>query len=485
MSTEEISSVAGIDDSLPVSSKLAYGFANAANGALSGVVFAAITFFYNIKLGLGEEYIGWAWLIFAGWNAINDPLIGVIEEHTKTDIGRRIPYIRYGAPVYGVLFILCWYPFLGNTQMGLFLNLIMVLFVFDTVYSMIGLITYSLPAEMCFTAEGRANLAIYSTLIGSIGLITSNLVPMLLLTGDNSTTLNPWFKPVMVIMGVVFSSMMFISSYYLKENDYTQMEEALGLVDSVKVCFKNKPFLIFEVSMFSFILAQTILTTGIFYYVTYVLHLTGAMVLVPIVSVFGMVFMLTFYFGKMVEKRGLKKTYVFGLTWAGLTFFLLFFMAFNLLSAILGLLLVGVGFSAIIVTSQPVMADVIDFDETLTGKRRETTYSGVNALITKPAISIANWAFLYIIAAYGFDKMKDIQSHDAQVGIVLGITVVPAIFILISALVMRRFPLDGPEWDKEKLKLAEIHIQKELDYVEYVKQQSAGKSGKPSTDKHD
>ncbi len=83
------------NDKIPVKTKWAFGLIGAASAALQGTVFGSITFFYNIKLGLGMGLIGTVWLIFGIWNAINDPIFGILEERTKTKIGRRIPYIRY------------------------------------------------------------------------------------------------------------------------------------------------------------------------------------------------------------------------------------------------------------------------------------------------------------------------------------------------------------------------------------------------------
>ena len=97
-------------DNLPIKAKLAYASASTTNGILSSFAFNALTFFYNIKLGLSMEYVGLAWMIFAIWNALNDPLFGFIEDNTKSKLGRRIPYIRYGSFIYGALFIICWYP---------------------------------------------------------------------------------------------------------------------------------------------------------------------------------------------------------------------------------------------------------------------------------------------------------------------------------------------------------------------------------------
>jgi GPH family glycoside/pentoside/hexuronide:cation symporter len=130
------------NDKVPLKSKLAYGGLGAGIGLPSQIAFSAITFFYNTTLGLNTELTGIAWLIFSFWNAINDPLFGFIEDRTKSEkYGRRIPYIRFGAPLYGVTFILCWIPLVNiNDQFALFFNLIIVLFVFDTLFTILGLL---------------------------------------------------------------------------------------------------------------------------------------------------------------------------------------------------------------------------------------------------------------------------------------------------------------------------------------------------------
>ena len=60
-------------DKVPLKSKIAYGGLGAGIGLPNQIAFSAITFFYNILLGLDAKLIGIAWLIFSFWNAINDP----------------------------------------------------------------------------------------------------------------------------------------------------------------------------------------------------------------------------------------------------------------------------------------------------------------------------------------------------------------------------------------------------------------------------
>ena len=473
MNTQEKSNNILIEENIPTKSKFAFGGATMASGILNGIAFGAITFYYNIKLGLSEEFIALAWLIFAAWNAVNDPLFGFIEDRTKSEkYGRRVPYLRFGAPIYGILFILVWFPFVNvNNEIALFINLVIILFAFDTLFTIIGLITYSLPAEMAISSTVRANLMIYGSIFGALAVLISFIIPILLLTSDVSTEIDPTFLITMVILGIVCAAVIFVSSFYIKENKYTQLEEPLPIFKGIKQTFKNKPFLIFEISNFAFLISSTILITAVFYYITFVLKLSGLMAIIPILLFFVMVFAFTPIYAKLVSRYGLKKVYIFSLVFSGLGFLLFFFIGWVYITSIIALILVGIGFSGIFLTSQAVFADVIDYDEILTEKRRETTYSGMNALLTKPAISIANGLFLLIIAFYGFQRASQAQTESAQMGIMIGFTIIPAIFILISALAMKFFPLDGPDWNKQKAELKKIHEEKEKEYLEYLKKQ--------------
>ncbi|MFW9818739.1 MAG: MFS transporter [Candidatus Thorarchaeota archaeon] len=451
-------------ENLPLKSKLAYGGFWAGVSLPSQIFFSAITFFYNTVLGLRPETIGIAWLFFSIWNTINDPIFGFLIERTKSEkYGRRIPYIRFGAPIYGAFFILCWIPIVDvNNQVALFFNLIFVLFVFDTLFTILGLINYTLPAEMVITAKARANLMVYGNIINSIALFISFVLPTLLLIGNSA----PYeiYLIAMIFVGIVSAIILFISSFYLKENMYTQMEETLPILNGIKETFKNEPFLIFEVSIFSFTLAQTILTTAIFYYVEYVLLLSGLLTTIPLIIVFIMIFAFLMIFNRLVGRYGVKKTFILTLLLTGLSFLLIFFIGWDFISALIGFILIGIGFSGYMITNNIVMADIVDYDEILTGKRRETSYSGMNALITKPAISIGNWLFLLIISFSGFNSEQSTQTFSAQLGILAGFSLIPSIFLIISAFVMFLYPLDGPQWQTEKNNIIEIHRKKENEY---------------------
>ncbi|TFF85427.1 MAG: hypothetical protein EU551_04065 [Promethearchaeota archaeon] len=101
-------------DNVPLKAKFGYGFANAANAIMSLIGLGTIDVFYIKVYGANPSLLAWSWIFFIAWNMINDPLIGIIQDRTKTRWGRRIPYLRFGALPYTLSFILIWFPFMQS-----------------------------------------------------------------------------------------------------------------------------------------------------------------------------------------------------------------------------------------------------------------------------------------------------------------------------------------------------------------------------------
>jgi GPH family glycoside/pentoside/hexuronide:cation symporter len=76
--------------------KWTYGWGNFAN-TVAQVFSNRIQFYYIDVLGLNAALAGVIWFFFGLWNAVNDPLMGNLSDRTRTRMGRRVPYILFGA----------------------------------------------------------------------------------------------------------------------------------------------------------------------------------------------------------------------------------------------------------------------------------------------------------------------------------------------------------------------------------------------------
>ena len=123
----------------------------------------ALTYYFTRWRGLDPVLAGWVWILFGLWNAVNDPLFGYISDRTKSKLGRRIPYIRFGAPIYGIAFIMFWFIFPGtqNSQTGMFIQMVLALFIFDSLYTAIATSLYVMPYEMAVSNKARSGIFLW------------------------------------------------------------------------------------------------------------------------------------------------------------------------------------------------------------------------------------------------------------------------------------------------------------------------------------
>ena len=135
------------------------------------------------------------------------------------------------------------------------------------------------------------------------------------------------------------------------------------------------------------------------------------------------------------------------------------FFGGNSIVAGVGFFAAGMGFAGGMYLIPLMNGDVIDYDETVTGKRREGMYAGVNSLITKPAISFANAAFIMIAKGFGYDTTVAAgqQSAAAKQGLLVAWMALPAVLLIICAISLKFYPLTGAKWNETKQQLETKH----------------------------
>jgi GPH family glycoside/pentoside/hexuronide:cation symporter len=453
------------EERVPLASRIWISGADAATAILQSMVGASVlTYFYFNLLGLKAELISTAWLLFGIWNAINDPLFGYISDRTKTKLGRRIPYIRYGAPIFVLAFILFWLeiPGIGNSQAALFTQMLLALFIFDSLYTAIATSLYIMPYEVAISNKARGSI-----LIWKVGFSVFTIVTPLLLNGikpavGDTAGINQ-FRVILSVVGISMGLIIFFSTFFYRER-HVIAEQQFNLLKSFVECFKNRSFVVFEVLSFTVIFAQTALMQGLWYYFDEIAVNTIPLYAALAVGIIGGIILWV----KQRERWGIKfSTRLFSLLF-GIGCVTLAFLGRDLIPAALGFGLVGLGFAGGMYLIPLMNGDIMDYDEHVTGQRREGMYAGINSFITKPAISLGQAVLIMVMNAYGYDPAlaKGAQSQQAETGILLGWAFVTGALLIISFLVLHYYPLAGKEWEKIKAALSAKHRQEEQNFLE-------------------
>jgi glycoside/pentoside/hexuronide:cation symporter, GPH family len=95
-------------EKLNFTTKLAYGAGDMGPAITANIsVFFLLPFFTNVA-GLPAGLAGSILMIGKIFDAINDPIIGIMSDRTRSGWGRRLPWIFYGTIPFGILFFLQW-----------------------------------------------------------------------------------------------------------------------------------------------------------------------------------------------------------------------------------------------------------------------------------------------------------------------------------------------------------------------------------------
>ena len=445
-----------IEKNVKTSSAVWLGAANAGTGLLCAFAEgAAFQYLFVNKLGLDVKLNMVVWILFGIWNAVNDPIYGFLADRTKSKLGRRIPWIRYGSPILAVIYALIWIIFPGTegNQIFLFFQELIGLFLFDILYTAIASAIYVMPYEMAVTNKARNKIFLFNILFSLINfgapmVLNSQLDKLIEYHADI-------FPLIMAAMGLVCGAVVFISTFFYKEKVTTESDKNENIFKAVIDCFKNRSFVVFEVLSFTVVFIQTILMQGVIYYFDeFDLPMPVAYGALGLGAVLGVILWAT-----KVRTWGVKKcVFIMCVIFACGSAAMAIFGKISVI-AVLGFFTAGMGFAGGMYLVPLMNGDVIDYDESITGLRREGMYAGVNSLITKPAISFANSAFLLIAKAFGYDTTlaSGMQSEWAKQGVLVAWMAVPAALLIICAVSLKFYPLAGEKWDETKRALEEKH----------------------------
>ncbi|MGI6250938.1 MAG: MFS transporter [Anaerolineaceae bacterium] len=444
--------------------RIAFGLAQLGMAVISGIYAAMLTKFYQDNLGLEFKWIGIATVIYAIWNAINDPIFGEITDRTKSKLGRRIPYLRYTAPFYALTFIAVWFCPEEASQLNKFIWMLVSMLLYDTCFTIIGLVHGTLMPELSESDKERAKLSVVSTLFGLLGTLLGFIIPELVRPSSTSgaTSLLP-FRMAMTAVGLIFSAFIYYSSFKLKERrEFSEVDEALPWWQAIKSTLTNKGFIVYVITSFMCTFMFSIAMGAIFYLSDYV---TKGSVFPLLGALFVPLTIAVPFVQNVLRKLSAAKTWQIFLVISGVGFSLLYFLPANLLTV--GLVIAGIGYSGVQVVNYLVLGQVIDLDEIQTGVRREGSYLGANALITKPAQSLAISMTSYILTRTAFVTAESNagqiflnQPESALMGIRAIVGLIPGIALIVGAIALFWFPIKDRDVPLIKQKILEMHAQK-------------------------
>lgn len=183
-----------------------YSFAQIADIiAYQSFTFLIFTFYFAV-VGINITLISIAFIIWAVWNSINDPLLGSISDRTHTKWGRRLPYIVvFFVPLAVVMYLLFTPPLSVGpiNEVGNFYYFLMIILVFELFYTAFSLNLTSLFPEVFMTEQERTKANNVRQIFSIIGLIFAFILPGLIISDFSDPAALPEYQLFGIIAGII------------------------------------------------------------------------------------------------------------------------------------------------------------------------------------------------------------------------------------------------------------------------------------------
>ena len=387
--------------------------------------------------------------ISRAFDALTDPVMGYISDYTATRWGRRKPWIVIGVLGNAVMFYLLFVPGVAPATSAV----VVWFFVCHALSYLFVTISHiprqALGKELTFNAQERIRLFGTASLFEAFGVLIGALVPAVLAMGLGITDMATQMQLLAPIFAIGYLATNLWLVYRVPERAHAAPTRRPALIPSIRQIFDNRPFwLLFLAKVVKAIPAALPAALAPFF-LQYVLGVSEDKLLVwtgiLILIYFGTGFLALPIWMRLATRWGKKKTFMvasaLGVVGNGLTFFagsgdLVFVMCVGVL--------VGAQLHVWFMLLRAMQADVIDYDELLTGERREGLYVSLWEIIPKFAVATGTAFGLATLGMSGYEPNAISQSPTVLWALRIMFAVVPAIFDGLAIAIMLGYPLVEP-----------------------------------------
>jgi GPH family glycoside/pentoside/hexuronide:cation symporter len=330
--------------------------------------------------------------------SLDDAIIGYWSDRADTRLGRRLPFILVGTPLAALFAVLIVTPPSNQSTALIAVYLFATMSGYNIFSTVSGGPYEALLPEIARKSSERVGLVgmrVYFGVAGAgIGLVVSGRLVDLI-----------GVRAMMIVMVGIFFACRYAGMFgvwNLTKRD--QAPAKIPFKEAMRATLKNPQFMAF---LPTFVLFQTglgMLTGVLPYYAKAVLRTDneGTWVSILTATSIGAMVLAIPVFSRIARRRSKREAYGLAMLIAGLMFPLLGIAGFlpgvpREAQILLVMLLIGAPLAGIYLFPAALTADIVDFDTTQTGLRREATYYGTQNFVEKTAGALSPLALALLL----------------------------------------------------------------------------------------
>lgn len=405
-----------------------------------------IAILFNVKnvllLKFVTDYMGIT-IILAGsllalaklFDAVTDPVMGMISDRTNTGIGRRRPYLLLGSFMCAASMLILFAP--PAWAIGSPAYLMFGLLWYSAAYTIFNVPYLAMPAEMTAKYHERSFLMSFRVAGISIGqLLAIGFGPIMVSWfggGLDGHAALAW-----ILAGLVLAAGL-ISFFSTAKARFTKREQKrYSLTEQFSAVRQNKPFLLLLGAKFCVLTGTAFFQSAIAFYMTANLGLGYAMLgqLITVMTVFGLLALpLWLKLARQIDKRKTAAVSLFFYALITVSWFFIDKQDPQWALYVRGVFM-GISASGLMLMLQSLLPDTIAFDGARTGENREGVYAGAYTFAEKIAYAVGAAITGIFLGLQGYiagsPAMAITQPDSALFAIALSASFIPGLFFLAS-----------------------------------------------------
>jgi GPH family glycoside/pentoside/hexuronide:cation symporter len=428
---------------LPRSIVLGYGVGEL---GIAGVEFFLRVYLvvYAVEgLGIPGSVAGIVLAVAVVWDAVTDPLMGEISDLTTHAVGRRRLWIGVGGPAaagaFAALFLI---PAAGSETVWKALHLLGLYLVCNTALTVLSVPHSALGGELTSVPDQRNRVFGWRFLFANLGLLAAVVIPAVVPGGGTS---GPW--AVLLMGGLVIATSWLC---YRATRGWDVPSKTPGvpvgrhLVASVSRALRAGPFRPLIAAFMVGSIGLTLNSSLAMFFYLHRLQLTEQQVLIGILLPFAAVIAVSIAGWVRIARRwGRRATAFTGIFGLGIGTMIVYplmppgVVLWPVAWGVVGGILVGSVFLL-----DATVADVVDWDEAVSGEHREGVYFGLWRMAGKMARALGLGVSGLVLDAIAFDADVVVHGELTRTGLALAFGPLVGAFLVVAALLWLRVPLN-------------------------------------------
>ena len=420
------------DTKLKPIEKIGYGLGDFGSNVVFQTILILLPAFYTDVFGLAPAVMGTMFLAVRLLDTVTDPIMGMVADNTNTKWGKFRPYLLWFAIPFSVVFVLTFITpdFSENGKLAyayLTYAALMVL------YTVVNIPYCALGGVITSDSQERVSANSYRFFIAtSAGVLISYFAPDLIEYFGNGNE-QDGYPFAMSVFGVL-AILAFFGCFALTKERVKQVASTKGSLSvDFKTLLKNDQWLVVAVLFLVLLVPIVLRGASQVYYVKW--FIGDAELIAAFLTTGTFCQMIGAGFASSLTKKlGKVPAYILVQCIIVVGSIALYFVSNSNLYAIF--ILFGV-VNFFVQMGAPILftmaADTVEYGELKTGRRvTGLVFSGA-LFALKLGVAVGGWLIGLILAYYGYDGKAEAQSPEAIQGIVLSLTLFPAIghFLLI------------------------------------------------------